>query len=285
MQAARRAAGRGQNLEGSFEKFSLGADEEFNVDLSPLRDSERFEDAEGAAGAAGAEEVRWSRRQPGARPAAPRGRAGAFRQKEPGEADAEGAPRGPRGPRGGGGRSRRGRDDWQTGSRQEEFFDEWEDVPDGQWGSGRADATFDVGDPETLDMLFQHAMDKAQVIPLREPRLKGLARAFAATEAAEKAEEEARRGGGGEAVRVQKILDSIEHFHFEPADPHRRHGEHMPSFVDALLSQCDAPPPLGPPSHPRQPASLAQPPDPPSHPSHHPSRPSHPFRPLRFGRR
>ena len=100
MQAARRAAGRGRQLEGSFERFSQGADEEFNVDLSPIRDSERFEDAEGAAEAPASEEeeeeVRWSRRQPGARPAAPRGRAGAFRQKDSGDADAEGGSRGPR---------------------------------------------------------------------------------------------------------------------------------------------------------------------------------------------
>jgi len=127
--------------------------------------------------------------------------------------------------------------------------DEYEDVDEGVSLAGDRQQVFDLSDPDHMDLLFQYAMDKYEELPLNGPKLQGLAKQLAAKEA----EERAARGEpakGESSSAFEALVGAIEHFHFEPADPGRRHGEYMPSFVDQLLAHqeedaatLDAPPP------------------------------------------
>lgn len=235
--ATLRSVGRGGQMDGSFARFSAGANAEFGFESLPNSRGEgnrlgnnygppggggRFDDAESERNADA--DVQWTRN-----PRAPPRAAG------PGPAPGPRS-RGPAGPperREGGAaqmRSRRPRrdDGFTSGDKGGGYgYGRNDGFGDGEAYEGRLQ---DMGQ-EFTDMLYGYANDKARVIPTRAKSLSSLASGLFKSDVQRMIETQSP-----EEKEMNDFVDTLQHWHFEPANPFKVVGEYQSCQVDRLLS-------------------------------------------------
>lgn len=84
---------------------------------------------------------------------------------------------------------------------------------------------------EFTDLLYGYACDKARVIPTRERTLSSLARGMFKDDQQKMLEAQTP-----EEKQMNDYIDTLQHWHFEPANPNKRAGEYQSCQVDRLLS-------------------------------------------------